>query len=136
MEKNIDNIETSWFAHNENTIHLVDKYLDFENDDICWIELVQNRNFGKIINKCWNKVIDNCYYDDLNELNCMYRFLNNIEYLEKNINKICWVNISINPIIFTYDYKEIKKVKSKINKDFIEWVWKPDNMDKWKSLKL
>jgi hypothetical protein len=38
--------------------------------------------------------------------------------------------------IFTYNYTKIKETKESINRDLIEWVWKPENMDKWKVWKI
>lgn len=54
-----------------------------------------------------------------------------IEYLKYNQEKIDWYKFSRNPSIFTYDYDKIKAMKHDINKDFIEWMWKPINMNKW-----
>lgn len=57
---------------------------------------------------------------------------NAVNLLEKHQDKINWTNLSINPSIFDYDYKKISKLNHDINKDLIEWTWKPSNIDKWK----
>jgi hypothetical protein len=71
--------------------------------------------------------------------------------LEKHQDKVEWIAyysmsnhfgeqneycIFTNPLIFTYNYKKIKEKKHNINKDFVEWVWNPENMNKWKLLRL
>jgi hypothetical protein len=87
-------------------------------------------NDGNNINNKWYIISENI------DTPCAIKLLENIYKLDNKTVKIKWDIFSQNPNIFTYDYKTIKETKHDINKEFIEWVWKPENMNKWKEWKL
>lgn len=51
-------------------------------------------------------------------------------FLKKIQIKVDWEKLSENSAIFTYDYDKIKETKHDINKDLIEWIWKPEHYNK------
>lgn len=59
--------------------------------------------------------------------------LNEMEVFEIYYKKYYNKNntFSDNPNIFTYDYDKIKETKHDINKELIEWIWKPKHYKKW-----
>jgi len=51
-----------------------------------------------------------------------------IYLLEQNQNKINWKRLSSNPAIFTYDYEKIKKEREQLNKELIEYMYRPSRL--------
>jgi hypothetical protein len=140
LKKNINKINWHYLCGNENPCVIklfeghVNKLTQFEWEQLCMnpdaIYLIE-RNLDKLNDACWKKL--NC---NPNGMYILERYQDKIEWSyndHDNVNNYC---IFDNPSIFTYNYKEIKEIKHNINKDFVEWVWKPENMDKWTEWKL
>jgi hypothetical protein len=62
--------------------------------------------------------------------------LEGYKYTINNFNDIEKHNLKKHKVLNEYDTEHIKQTKHDINKDFTEWVWKPDNRDKWYEWKL
>jgi hypothetical protein len=56
----------------------------------------------------------------------LYRKLYKL-YLNKDIDLFIYVDYNDNQ----YDYDKIKYHRMDLNKEIIEWYYKPDNIDKW-----
>ena len=39
-------------------------------------------------------------------------------------------------ILYFYNYKMIAEINHDINKELVEWTWKPEHHNKWKTWKL
>jgi hypothetical protein len=141
LRNNLHMIEWSSFCMNKNpaVIRVLMKNLD----KIDWISLCKNDNAVHLIEQNLNKLDETCFKMLSSNKNAM-------DILKNNQDKIEWIPyemfvfwpttnencILYNPSIFTYNYKEIKEIKHNINKDLIEWIWNPDNRDKWKNWRL
>ena len=56
---------------------------------------------------------------------------NAIHLLEANPHKIDWHELSTNPNIFTYDYEQMTKNKLELNRELIEYYWRPERIEKY-----
>ena len=123
-----DMISVEQMCANENpkVLELIDM-----SGEISLARLCMNRNGLKYIkdkldlldDECWTKLSGNENPEVL-------------DILKKHPEKINSEYLSWNPIIFEYDYEWMKENRDSLNKDFIEWVYKPDNMCKWKDWRL
>lgn len=118
LEKNQDKINWINICTNKNAIHLIEQNLN-KLDDECWKNLNQNENAMNILQNNQDKI--------------QWYVWNELHSGGFEQNSSC---IFSNPSIFTYNYTEIKEIKHDINKDLIEWIWKPEHHNKWKEWQL
>lgn len=111
---------------NEKVLNLV--RMDMNVD---WCLLCSNRNGVKYIRNMMKNLGEDCWSSLCKNPNPEV-----IEILKKNKSKIDWEILSENSIIFEYDYDGMKREKHDINKELIEYIYKPENMCKWKDWRL
>jgi hypothetical protein len=146
LEENKNKIDWNELSYNKNAIDL----LKANMDKINWDNLSLNENAIDLLkanmdkinwdNLCFNENAIDLLKVNVDKINwsalCTNTHLKAMELLKKNQDKICWDLLYDNPNIFTYDYTTIEQTKHNINKDFTEWVWKPDHRDKWQQWNL
>lgn len=120
------------FCSNENAIEMF-------KDKVCNLDYVSGYRLNKNKNMKIVQILKN--NSNVIQLSVFVNNPNIVYFLENNPHKSKILkrykhSLSKNPSIFSYNYKEIKEVKHDINKEFIEWVWKPTHQGKWKEWKL
>lgn len=147
---NFSTSDTKILSKNEYAIEFLKKYPSFIN----WTVINQNKHHKQLL--CANLDIDSSTLYDLCKLNDNFSFQilqnhmhylidkhmdvlqNNTNYI-RLINKLNMIekhNLEKNNQVCNYDYNKIKEIKHNINKDFTEWIWKPEHRYKWNTLKL
>lgn len=115
LESNQDKINWTTIGANFNAIHLIENNMDkINNIDMFLLYLSDNYNAIHILEKYSNKITDETWEHYHEFWECFYT----------------------NPAIFTYNYKKITEIKNNINKNIIEWTWKPENINKWHTMAI